>query len=88
MPTRTDRDQTWDRNGKLVQDEQVERDITVEENESTLRTRAESALADLRILAGTSGTLTTAQLSNAVRLLARVALAVARLHLRRFDSAD
>ena len=54
-------------------------------NAATLRTRADEALADLRTIATSSGTLTAAQLSNAVRLCARVLIALVRLHLSKLD---
>ena len=59
-----------------------------DKNESTVHTRAEAALDDLRTLASGSGTMTTAQLSVAVRLLARVAVVLLRISLRRFDATD
>lgn len=89
----------WDEDGDLVEqraltpEEQAAVDAyvatqTATANEDALRQRAENALADLRTVAGSSGTLTGAQLSNAVRLLARVAAALIRLHLRRLEGTD
>jgi hypothetical protein len=54
----------------------------------TLNERADAALADLRTIATSTGTLTGAQLSNAVRVLARVGIALIRLELRRLDDTD
>lgn len=86
--TRNDRDQVFDRNGNVVSEKVVERDITEESNDSTLRQRADQALAGLRTLSNTTGTLTAAQLSDAVRLLARAVNALIRLALRKLDAAD
>lgn len=58
------------------------------QNETTMRTQADAALADLRLVASSSGTLTGAQLSNAVRVIARVVIALVRLQLRRLDGVD
>lgn len=89
----------WDADG--VQTEQ--RPLTAEEtklladadaevvrggNERDMRTRADAALADLRTIRDSTGTLTGLQLSNAVRMLARVLLVLARLYLRRLDATD
>lgn len=57
-------------------------------NEAAVASRADAALADLRSIANSTGTMSTAQLSNAVRILAKVALALARIALRRFDGTD
>jgi hypothetical protein len=62
--------------------------LTVESNDSTIRTQAESALVDLRTLANSSGTLNGANLSNAVRLLARVCIGLVRLQLTKLDATD
>lgn len=56
--------------------------------EETARADADQALDGLRLIANSTGTLTGAQLSNAVRLLARVAIRLARLQLRKLDAAD
>lgn len=55
---------------------------------ATLRTRADSALTDLRTIRDSSGNLSSAQLSNAVRLLARVLIVLVRLALSRYDGVD
>ncbi len=56
--------------------------------EQTLNARADTVLVDLRALANTTGSLSSAQLSGAVRLLARVLLTLARLYWRRLDGID
>ncbi len=56
--------------------------------EETLHARAWEAADGLRSIVNSTGPLSATQLSNAVRLLARVALALVRLQLRRLDSAD
>jgi hypothetical protein len=61
---------------------------TAATNERTIRTEVEQALADLRLITGSSGTLTAAQLSNAVRLLARVLIRVIRFQLGKLDAVD
>ncbi len=57
-------------------------------NEQTLNARADGMLLDLRALANTTGNLSSAQVSGAVRLLARGLLTLARLHWRRLDGTD
>lgn len=57
-------------------------------NAVALRTRAGEALTDLRTIVGSTGSLTNAQLSNAVRALARVNMALIRLAIRRLDGTD
>lgn len=88
MSTRTDRNQTFDQSGNLVSEQVVVVDTTSETNETSTRTNAEQAIDGLRTIAGSSGTLTAAQLSSAVRLLARVALHVIRITLGKHDAAD
>jgi len=56
--------------------------------ERNIRQQLESNLDGLRPLRDTSTTLTTAQLSTAVRLLARVVIGLCRLALDRLDAAD
>lgn len=56
--------------------------------EATARADADQALDGLRLIANSTGTLTGAQLSNAVRLLAKVAIRLVRLQLRKLDGAD
>lgn len=60
----------------------------VEVNERVLDQRAEAAMAGLRTLATGTGTLTSAQLTAALRLCARVLLVLVRLRLRRLDAVD
>lgn len=57
-------------------------------NNTTIRTQAEAALIGLRTTATSTGTLTGAQLSNAVRLMAKVLIALVRLQLSKLDSTD
>lgn len=57
-------------------------------NESTLRTRADAALADLDQIINSTGTLSTANLSVGLRTVARVLKAMLRLYLRRLDATD
>lgn len=57
-------------------------------NATTLRARAENAIADLALIKRSSGVLTGAQLSNAVRSLATALLAIMRLQLARLDDTD
>lgn len=79
--------ETYDRAGRLVGTETVA--IPVEEtNADTLRARAEQAIDGLRLIKASTGTLTGLQLSNAVRLLATVLLAILRLQLNRLDDTD
>lgn len=59
-----------------------------QQNDTTIRQQLDAALADLRIVRNTSGTLTAANLSNAARLLARVQIGVARLVLEKLDGAE
>lgn len=51
---------------------------TLTANEETMLRNAESVLPDLRLIRDSTGTLTTAQLSNAVRVLARVEIGLVR----------
>ncbi len=74
------------RDGQVTVDEVEIPDEVI--HEQTLNSRADTVLVDLRALVNTSGTLTGAQLSSAVRLLARVMLTIARLHWRRLDGTD
>lgn len=57
-------------------------------NRDTTRQRAEQALDGLRTIKNTTGSLTAAQLSNAVRLLATVCLHLARLQLGRHEDTE
>lgn len=54
-------------------------------NGATLRTRADEALAGLRTVAGSSGTLNGLQLSNGLRVCARVLIVLVRLQLSKLD---
>jgi hypothetical protein len=57
-------------------------------NETTIRAEVDQALDGLRLITNSSGTLTAAQLSNAVRLLARVLIRVIRFQLGKLDAVD
>lgn len=57
-------------------------------NAEQTRGRVEQAFTGLRAVANSGGTLTAAQLSNAVRLLATVLLHLLRLQLGRHEDAD
>lgn len=57
-------------------------------NDAKIRDQAEKALADLRTIRDSSGNLSSAQLSNAARLFARVLIVLVRLSLSRFDGVD
>lgn len=61
---------------------------TAKRNDSTVRQQAEAALVDLRTIAQSSGTLTGAQLSNAVRVIARACIGLIRLQLGKLDATD
>ncbi len=73
-------------NGQITVDEIEVSDDFI--HEQTLNARADTALTDLRALVNTTGNLSSAQLSTAVRVLARVLLTLARLHWRRLDGTD
>jgi hypothetical protein len=61
---------------------------TRDANDLTMRAEVDQALDGLRQIANSSGTLTAAQLSNAVRLLARVLIRVIRFQLGKLDAVD
>jgi hypothetical protein len=61
---------------------------TAEANTRTIHTEAEQALAGLRTIRDSTGDLNARNLSNAVRLLARVLIVLVRLQLRRLDGVD
>jgi hypothetical protein len=61
---------------------------TRDANDLTMRAEVDQALDGLRQIANSSGTLTAAQLSNAVRLLARVLIRVIRFQLSKLDGVD
>jgi len=88
MITRNDIDEVFDGKGRRVSATPVTRDVTLEVNESVQSQRALDAIAGLRQIKGTTGTLTGAQLSNAVRLLATVALVLVRRAYDRHDEDD
>lgn len=74
--TRTERNEIHTASGKLVDEEEVEVDVTEEHNASVIDRAISDALAELRALVAypavpdvPSGTLTTAQLSNVVRAM-------------------
>ncbi len=69
----------------IVDDVEVSDDVI---HEQTLNSRADGLLVDLRALANTTGNLSSAQLSGAVRLLARAFLTLSRLYWRRLDGVD
>ncbi len=72
--------------GRIIVDEIEVPDELI--HEQTLNARADGLMVDLRALANTTGNLSSAQLSGAVRLLARVLLTLARLYWRRLDGVD
>lgn len=86
--TRTDRNQTFGPDGRLLAENVVEVDITEEVNQATLHRQVRDHLADLRTITGSSGTLTAAQLSNAVRALARGQIGLIRLAVDLLDATD
>jgi hypothetical protein len=89
MAQQTETVETYDQAGNLIDRRTITWQTTPDQdNEATVGDRASAAMADLRTLRDTTGTLTAAQMSNALRLLARVALALIRLQLRRFDSTE
>ncbi len=73
-------------NGQVTVDEVEVPDELI--HEQTLNARADTALTDLRALANSTGNLSSAQLSTAVRLLAKVLLTLCRLYWRRLDGTD
>lgn len=86
---RTQRVDTYDLAGNLIETRTDVWDSPIEQDsEETLRTRADEALASLVTVANGTGTMTTAQLTSTVRLLARGVAALIRLQLRRLDSID
>ncbi len=72
--------------GKIVVDEIEVPDEHL--REQALNSRADAVIAELHVLATSVGTLSSAQLSSAVRTLAGALLTLARLHWRRFDGTD
>ncbi len=89
MATHSTQVETYDQQGSLVSTRTVTWETSPEQdNEASLQQRAGDVLADLRTIRDTSGSLTAAQLSNAVRVLARACIAITRLHLRRLEGTD
>ncbi len=74
------------RDGQVVVDEIEVPDEHL--REQALNARADQVLAELQTLATSVGSMTSAQLSAAVRTLAGALLTLARLHWRRFDGTD
>lgn len=79
MPTQAEVDAAW------VQ-VQAQRAAVVN-NEGSLRSQADAALADLRTYCDLASP-TNAQTTAAVKLLCRVAIGLIRLHLRKFDATS
>ena len=61
---------------------------TAEANRATIEAAVTAHLSDLAAIANSSGTLTGAQLSNAVRVLARGQRRILRVLHNRLDAAD
>jgi hypothetical protein len=57
-------------------------------NANALAGRVDQAVTDLRTIANGTGTLTTAQLSTAVRTIAKVLLVAVRIQFNRLDATD
>lgn len=87
MTTRTDRNQTWDQDGNLIEDEVVVVDVTAEATERTIEDRLDQALTAMQAHV-TRGTFTAAQRDAAILLMLRVLIGLVRLTRRRLDSAD
>lgn len=88
MTTRTDRNQVFNAAGVLLSETVVVVDTTAETNRDATRVSAEQAIAGLRLIAASTGDLSPTQLSNGMRLLARVALHVVRIILDRHDQVN
>lgn len=84
---RTNRNQTWDKNGNLVKDEVVEYDNTVEVNESAIRDAVRTALATNRDYVALSSP-TAAQTAAQVKALSRQNNRMIRLLLGLLDGTD
>ena len=61
---------------------------TTTPNEETILRAARSIMADLRTIRDSTGNLSAANLSNAVRVLARAMIGVIRLLIRDLDGTD
>lgn len=97
MSTRTDRNQCWDLDGNLVEDDQVVVDTTAEDNESTIRQQVDLALTMLQQIIDTPQVTfsNVAGAQTAMRALqaqvkdeARVLRRLIRLAVQRFDGSD
>lgn len=77
----------YDINGALIRTEEVEIDQT-EANADTIESSVSQSLNDLRTIVNTTGTLTALQLSNAVRIIAKVLIRFGRHYFRRLDGVD
>jgi hypothetical protein len=62
--------------------------VAANNNSNTVTDEATAALTSLRTIANGSGSMTAAQLTVAVRGMARVLVVLARLSLRRFEGTD
>lgn len=76
---------TWTERAKTADEQQAD---SRQANDATIRSRVEAHMADLAAITGSSGTLTGAQLSNAVRVLARGQRRLIRLTLGLLDGTD
>ncbi len=74
----------YDIGGNIIEDIEVP-DPPEQVTERTLNTDAVQALAALRVIADGSATMTAAQLTVAVRGIARTLVVLVRLVLRRFE---
>lgn len=70
--------------GKLT----PEQEAAQQTNQATIESRADAILTDLRAIRDSTGNLSSAQASNAVRVLARACIALIRLQLRKLDGTD
>lgn len=61
---------------------------TQQTNEGTLNQRADTAIGDLRTIRDSSGNLTNAQLSSAVRAIAGAGIVIIRLLIRKLDGTE
>jgi hypothetical protein len=66
----------------------VQRLTTENLQEETIRDNAQAVLQDLRQIRDSTGTLSSANLSAAVRVLARAVIAIIRLQLRQLDNTN
>lgn len=75
----------WTERAKTADETQAE---TRQANDATIRSQVETHMSDLAAITGSSGTLTGAQLSNAVRVLARGQRRLIRLAVGLLDGTD